>query len=453
MKKLSMEIVNPKAAGIDIGSRFHMVAVNQNVDDVKEFGVYTEEHEAMIIWLKENSITTIAMESTGSYWQTLFSALQRAGFEVILVNGQHTKNLKGRKTDVQDCMWIQKLHSLGLLNGSCLPGEYVERLRTYYNHRQHLIEHCSKYVNKMQKALRLMNIRLDVVLNDITGKSGRAILDAILSGEREPMVLASLANIWVKKSKEEIAKSLHGNWREDLMFELQECLSLYDIYCEKLALCDKEFDKVLQSVKSIDMRLPIAVPSGRVVRDRSKHAPVFNVRELAYMHLGVDLFDIKGVSHNTVLCVVSNMSREEMKKFPTVKNFTSWLRLAPNNKKTGGKIISSRTPKGKNQIALALRQAANSIGNQKDHPLTHFFKRIAYKKGRVAAITATARKLAVIIYHMITKQQAYQPINSEEIITRIKKHQISNIKQRLNKLNLLPDELNDIVRSVSLSAN
>jgi len=267
------------------------------------------------------------------------------------------------------------------------------------------------------------------------------------------MVLASLANIWVKKSKEEIAKSLHGNWREDLMFELQECLSLYDIYCEKLAFCDKEFDKVLQSVKSIDMRLPIAVPSGRVVRDRSKHAPVFNVRELAYMHLGVDLFDIKGVSHNTVLCVVSNMSREEIKKFPTVKNFTSWLRLAPNNKKTGGKIISSRTPKGKNQIALALRQAANSIGNQKDHPLTHFFKRVAYKKGRAAAITATARKLAVIIYHMITKQQAYQPINSEEIITRIKKHQISNIKQRLNKLNLLPDELNDIVRSVSLSAN
>jgi hypothetical protein len=291
------------------------------------------------------------------------------------------------------------------------------------------------------------------VINDITGKSGRAILNAILSGEREPMVLASFANVWVKKSKEEIAKSLHGNWREDLLFELQECLSLYDIYCGKLAFCDEEFDKVLQSVKSIDMRLPIAIPSGRVVRDRSKHAPVFNVRKLAYMHLGVDLFDIKGVSHNTVLCIMSNMSREEMKKFPTVKNFTSWLRLAPNNKKTGGKIISSRTPKGKNQIALALRQASNSIGNQKDHPLTHFFKRVAYKKGRVAAVTATARKLAVIIYHMITKQQAYEPINSEQVIARIKKQQINNIKQRLNSLNLLPDEFNDIIKSVSLSAN
>jgi transposase len=173
----------------------------------------------------------------------------------------------------------------------------------------------------------------------------------------------------------------------------------------------------LQSAKFIDMRLPIAVPSGRIVRDRSKYAPVFNVRKVAYMHLGVDLFAIKGVSHNTVLCVLSNMSREEMKKFPTVKNFTSWLRLAPNNKKTGGKIISSRTPKGKNQIALALRQAANSIGNQKDHPLTHFFKRVAYKKGRVAAITATARKLAVIIYHMITRQQAYEPIIKSVVLS------------------------------------
>ena len=194
-----MQVIHPQAAGIDIGSKSHWVAVDQVIEHVKEFGVYTQDHQELIDHLRSYNIVTVAMESTGSYWQTLFNALQQAGFEVILVQGSHTKNIKGRKTDVLDCMWIQKLHSLGLLNASFLLSDYLQAMRSYYAHREHLIEQTSKYINKMQKALRLMNIRLDVAINDITGKSGRAILNAILDGHRDPQYLASLTHHSLKK--------------------------------------------------------------------------------------------------------------------------------------------------------------------------------------------------------------------------------------------------------------
>ena len=450
MKKLSMEIVNAFSAGIDVGSRFHMVAVNQNNDDVKQFGVYTEDHHEMIAHLKHHAITSIAMESTGSYWQTLFSALQTAGFEVLLVNGQQTQNIKGKKTDIQDCVWIQKLHSLGLLSGSFLPAYHTEQLRTYYNHRLHLVEQTSRYINKMQKALRLMNIRLDVVLNDITGKSGRAIIAAILKGERNAEVLASLTDVRVKKSKEEIAKSLEGNWREDLLFEIKECLSLHDMYEKKIVQCDQQLNKVLQSIESSVCAMAPISKSGCIKR-RTKHSPNFEVRTLAAGHFGVDLFAIPALSYNTILCLLTNMRQEDIQKFPSVKHFTSWLRLAPNNKKTGGKIISSRTPKGKNKIAVAFRQAANCIGNMKSHPLLMFFRRMAYKKGRVAAITATARKLAAIFYQMVKKQQPYEPINNEVLSEKIKSQQIKSLKRQLEKLSLNADQLNTLFQNLSLS--
>lgn len=448
MKKLSMDVVNALAAGIDVGSRFHMVAVNQINEDVKQFGVYTEDHQEMISHLKRHGITSIAMESTGSYWQTLFSALQTAGFEVLLVNGQQTQNIKGKKTDVQDCVWIQKLHSLGLLSGSFLPGEHGEKLRTYYNHRLYLVEQTSRYINKMQKALRLMNIRLDVTLNDITGKSGRAIITAILGGQRDPHKLASLTDPRVKKSEEEIAKSLLGNWREDLLFELQECLSLYDFYEAKIKKCDNQLNQLLTMIES-DRTAETSKPLRK--KSRTKHSPAFDVSALAYRHFNVDLFAIPGLSYHTILCLLTNLRTEDIQKFPTDKQFTSWLRLAPNNKKTGGKIISSRTPKGKNKIALALRQAANSIGNMKKHPLLPFFRRIAYRKGRVAAVTATARKLAVIIYHMITQRQEYQPTDEKVLDEKLKTYRMKNVKRQLEKLSLSAKQLETLFQSLSLS--
>ncbi|MNQ54961.1 Transposase [compost metagenome] len=208
--ELSLQIVNPHAAGIDVGSRSHMVAVDQNKDNVREFGVYTKDNEQLIIHLRNFGINTVSMESTGSYWQVLFSTLQNAGFEVLLVGGSQTKNVKGRKTDVIDCLWIQKLHSLGLLTGSFLLSDTIQELRTYYNYRQHLLEQSARYLNKMQKSMRLMNIRLDIAIRDITGKSGLAIAETILAGHRDTQYLASLVDVRVKKTQQEIADSLNG---------------------------------------------------------------------------------------------------------------------------------------------------------------------------------------------------------------------------------------------------
>lgn len=448
MKELSFEIISPHSAGIDVGSRFHMVAAGQTAQDVKKFGVFTDDHNQMIRWLTQRGITSIAMESTGNYWQTLFDALQGAGFEVELVNGNQIKNVKGKKTDVQDCMWIQKLHSLGLLTGSFLPQADLQKLRTYYNHRQHLINQAARYVNKMQKAMRLMNIRLEVVLNDVTGKSGRAIIEAMLGGERNPVTLASLADYRVKTPKEEIARALEGNWREDLLFELRECLSFYDFYSAKIKECDDHLAVQIARLPKAKSAA-LTVPAKR--KTASKFSPGFDVEKLAQDYFGVNLFQIGGVSHNTVLCLLTHMGRD-IHKFSSAKHFASWLRLSPNNKISGGKVLSSRTPKGKNKIALALRQAANSAGNQKNHPMTPFFRRIAHKKGREAAVTATARKLAVTIWRMITHRENYIPFDYEKQRQESRIKQISRLKHKLHSLNLEDDELRSMFKNLSFSA-
>ena len=238
-KALPLQIVHPHAAGIDVGSRSHFVAIDQNKENVRSFGIYTKDHQELILYLRHSGVTSVAMESTGTYWQTLFNALQQAGFEVLLVGGSQTKHVQGRKTDVIDCMWIQKLHSLGLLSGSFLLSDTLQELRTYYYHRQHLIEQISKYTHKMQKSLRLMNIRLDVAIRDITGKSGLAIIEAILSGSRDPPYLASLVDMRMTKSKQEIAEALHGSWREELLSELEASLNFYKICVHSIKVCDQ----------------------------------------------------------------------------------------------------------------------------------------------------------------------------------------------------------------------
>jgi len=451
-QELAMKIVHPNAAGIDIGSKSHWVAVDQLVSNVREFGVYTKDHQNIIAHLKFHRITTVAMESTGSYWQTLFHSLQKAGFEVVLVQGSQTKNLRGKKTDLLDCMWIQKLYTLGLLTASFLLSDKLQTLRTYYAHREHLVEQAAMYINKMQKTLRLMNIRLDIAIRDIVGKSGRAILDAILAGQRDPEYLASLAHFRVKKTPQEIAEALHGNWREDLMFELKSCLTFYDTYKKEITICDIHIESMLLRYRPQDEELILKneTPEKPKYKQANRNSPSFNVRQLAFAHLKTDLFQIPGVSHSTILCILCNMGND-IRRFPSAKQFASWLRLVPNNKMSGGRLISSRTPKGKNPLAIALRQAANSIGNQNNHPLIPFFKRVAYKKGRNAAITATARKLAVIIWNMIIKSQDYIQHDTQSLTEKRKNAQISNIKKRLFRLNLTETEMNAIFKKTSLS--
>ncbi|WP_437919681.1 IS110 family transposase [Sphingobacterium sp. LRF_L2] len=447
----SFKVIHPNAAGIDVGSRSHMVAVNQSREDVREFGIYTKDHEELITYLYAQGIMTIAMESTGSYWQTLFSSLQAAGFEVFLVPGSQTKNVKGRKTDVLDCMWIQKLHSLGLLSGSLLLTDTFQQLRTYYYHRSHLVEQSARYTSKMQKALRLMNIRLDVAINDITGQSGMAVIEAIISGVRDPERLSALVSNRVKKTRQEITDSLHGWWRDELLFELQACLEFYKLYEHKIKECDQVIHSLLiKSAPNKDITEADQKKFKQNKKRRDKHAPSFDLAYISFNYFNTDLFAINGISYNAVLCLLTNMGHD-LHKFPSAKSFACWLGLVPNNKISGGRIISNRTASGKNYIAKALRHAANSIGNQKNHELTPFFKRIAFRKGRIAAIIATARKLAVIIWNMIIKQEPYKRELVELTSARQMSLKIKQIEKRITALGLSKDELEKIFIKNSLS--
>lgn len=443
MKKKSekMPIINPHSAGIDIGSRSHFVAIGQNAEDVKEFGVYTEDIESLCNWLSEHKITSVAMESTGSYWKILFDTLQSKNFEVILVNGRHTKNIQGKKSDVQDSQWIQKLHSLGLLNGCFLPDYFTEQLRTYYRHRQYLLDQGASYIKKMQKSMRLLNIRLDIAISDITGDTGKSIIQAILNGERDAEKLASLTNYRVKKSKEEIQMALIGNWRDDHLYELRDSFEMYLILHRKIENCDRVIEEYLQKALSSKDIQGIADPSAVIKpKKANKNSPKIDLQKMGYyINNGVDIMAIEGVSHSTLLCFMSEVGTN-ITKFPTANQFASWLRLHPNKKVSGGKVLSTHTPKGGNKFSAALRRAANTIGNLKEGALAMFFKRIAYRKGRMAAITATARKLAVIIWNMIIKKQPYKPIESIDYQKNLRAKAIKNLQKKINQLKIKPEE-------------
>lgn len=437
-KHEKMKIFNPNAAGIDIGSRSHFVGIGQEQKDVKEFGVYSSEHKKIIDYLAKYKINTVAMESTGSYWQTLFFELQQAGFEVLLVSGHQTKNLRA-KTDVKDCQWIQKLHSLGLLKGCFLPDEQTNRVRILHRHRSSLVDQSARMVNKMQQSLRMMNLRVDVVLSDITGKSGISIIKAILKGERQGKVLAQLADPRVKKSKQEIEDSLQGHWSEEFLYELNDCFELYEMIQVKIQACDTQIEALL-----IEFTSDTGHDTQELVltkkQVKGKNQPKFDLIDLSYKQFGVDLFAIEGVSVNTVLTFITEIGHG-IHRFKTAKQFTSFLRLAPNNRISGGKIISSRTPKGGNRFGISLRNAANTIDRKKEGALTQFFKRIAYKKGRAAAITATARKLAVIIWNMVTKQQEYKPIPDQNYQQLIKERVLKSIQKNMQRLKIQISDL------------
>jgi transposase len=442
--KTNLPVVNPHAAGIDIGSRTHFIAVGQNAEDVRSFGCYTADHIEASKYLKANGITSIAMESTGSYWKGLFQHLQHDGFEVILVNGKHTHNVKGRKTDVLDCQWIQRLHSLGLLSGSFLPDEFTAELRQYTRNREHLIEQGAAYVKKMKQSLRLMNIRLDVAIRDIMGDSGRAMVEAILRGNRDPATLASLANFRVKKSKEEIALSLEGNWKDEYLFELQMSYDLYNIFQNKIAECDKKIEQLLTlhlSEKVAKGQLQPVKNISVVKKKINKNAPKLDLQTIStQLAGGINLFQIEGVSNTTVLTLISETSMD-LSKFPTAKHFASWLALSPNNKISGGKVLSSHVAHHNNKLAQALQRAANAIGNMKTGKLNQFFRRIAFKHGRMAAITATARKLAVILWNMLTKKEPYKYEETEAYNDRLRKLLLKNIQRKIKALNIQEGEL------------
>lgn len=440
-----MKVINPQAAGVDVGSRSHWVAVGQSEQDVREFGVFNGDLFAMANWLNERNVKTIAMESTGTYWQNLYSVLISKGFDVILCNGKFTKNIKGKKSDVMDCQWIQKLHSLGLLSGSFLPDEQTEQLRTYCRHRSNLIHSAASTSKKMQKYLRFLNLRLDVVVKDICGLTGLLIIRAVCSGESDPQKLAALRHGNCRKSEEEIALALQSNGRKDYLFALQQELETYDHLQQKIEQCDKEIEKKLDEIINKDdnkgQHHIEAKPHKRINKNTPKNIDL-NLKSYQ-MFEGTDLLAIEGISHSTVLSLMSEVGMEGIKKFETAKHFSSWLRLAPNNKISGGKILSSKVPKGSNRLKIALRNAANAIGNLKDStPLRDFFQRINFRKGRTSAVSATARKLAVIIWNMVVKGVPY--INPEGYLFLDQKRKlglVKRIKKQIDKFGLTNEEL------------
>jgi len=443
-KNVSMQIVNPNAAGIDVGSRSHFAAIGQGNDDVREFGVYNEDHQALIEWFKENEITSVAMESTGTYWQSLFASMQFEGFQVILCNGKFTKNIKGKKTDVQDCQWIQKLHTIGLLSGGFLPDDATEHLRTFCRHRSNLLEQAADTTRKMQKYLRLLNLRLDVVVNDVTGLTGIAIINAICNGETNPEFLASFRHGNCRKSKEELVKALQSNGRKDFLFALKHEYKMYLSIQEAIADCDNEIKTLLNEQINNDSNKREHFIEKKVHKKVNKNSPKnFDVNLMAYQYFeGIDLMAIEGVSHSTVLSVMSEVGLEGLKKFESAKQFASWLRLAPNNKISGGKILSKKVPKGSNRLKIALRNAANAIGLLKDTPLSNFFHRIAFRKGRSSAISATATKLAVIIWNMVVKKQQYHNEAGYEFIDQKRKRKVMEMRKLISKFGISTFELN-----------
>jgi len=442
-KNVKMEIINPHAAGIDVGSRSFLVAIGQAKDEVKEFGVYNEDIQLIIAWFLANGIKTVAMESTGTYWQNLFSALQAAGFQVLLCNGKFTKNMYDKKTDVQDSQWIQKLHTLGLLKGSFLPDGATEQLRTYCRHRTNLLEQAADTTRKMQKYLRLLNLRLDIVVRDVTGLTGLSIIKAICDGESVPEKLACLRHGNCHKSEQEIAKALQSNGRKDYLFSLNHEYETYQHFQHKIEECDKEIEKMLHDQINSDDEKKQHFIEKKIHKRINKNTPKnIDMNLMAYQYFeGVDLLAIEGVSHSTVLTLMSEVGNDGIGKFKTAKQFVSWLRLSPNTKKTGGKVISSRIPKGSNRLKIALRNAANVIGNLKDSPLSNFFKRIAFRKGRTAAVSATARKLGVIIWNMLVNKVPYKPITDYEFLDQKRKRKVREMKKLIAKFDIKNDEL------------
>jgi transposase len=443
-KTIPLEVINANAAGIDIGSRSHWVAVGQNAQDLKEFGVYSDDHLQMCEWLKEKGVTHIAMESTGTYWQNLFATLVGYGFDVILVNGRQTKSIKNKKTDIKDCQWIQKLHSLGLLSESFLPDSDTDLIRTYSRHRLNLLNQKASCTKRVQKYLRLMNLRLDVVVKDVVGETGTKIIEAFISGETNGAELASNRHYNCKKSEEEIAKALQYNGRADYLFALKQEWASFKHLQSQIAETDDQINDLITDIVNKDDNKKQHIASKKPFKRKNKNAIAnTDLNQLGYQYFeGIDLMAIEGFNDNIILSLISEVGVEGIKKFESAKQFTSWLRLAPNNKISGGKILSHHTPKGSSRLKIAFRNTANAIGQLKEGWLVDFFKRINFRKGRTTAVSALARKLATIVWNMVNKNQAYKPPTEYLYLDEKRRLGIvKRIKKQITKFDLSNTEL------------
>jgi transposase len=424
-------ITHPNAAGIDIGSASHFVAVPPDRADepVREFPCFTADLNALADWLTACGVDTVVMESTGVYWIAVFELLESRGFHVLLVNARHVKNVPGRKSDVLDCQWLQQLMTYGLLRGAFRPTDAVCVLRSLARQRAMLLKNQGRLVQHMQKALTQMNIQLTNVISDVVGETGQKILRAIVAGERDGQVLAAMKNVRIHASEDAIAKSLQGNWRTEHLFALKQALAAFDFIGTQLAECDCQIEQQLQVLHAHE-----GEPAKGKKRGRTRNAPKFDLRTALFRMCGVDLTRIDGIDVTTVLAVVSETGAD-MSRFPTVKHFTSWLTLCPGTRITGGKVISGKTKRSANRAAQALRLAAAALRTSQS-ALGAYFRRMCSRMDKPKAITAAAHKLARLIYTMLTKGEDYTDQGQDYYEERYRQRVLYQLSRRAEKMGM-----------------
>jgi len=449
-KKRKVSEVHPDAAGIDLGSREHWVAVPEDRDasHVQKFGTTTGELLRLADWLKFCSITNVAMESTGVYWVPLFEILEAAGFDVTLVNATHLRNVPGRKSDVMDCQWIQHLHELGLLRGSFRPVADIVELRTYVRHRQTLVESAAREVQHMQKALLLMNLQIHHAVNDLTGATGMRIVRAIVAGETNPSALAKHRDPRCRTTQAQLEAALRGNYKLEHLFVLEQSLVLYDAFQSRIAACSDQIERKLAELASgVDdaaAEVPMAAstdlsvaasPATKVKKAKKgpKNQQLLQVAPLLVTIAGgVDLTRIPGIGALTSLNLLAEIG-PDVSAWKTEKHFASWLNLAPGTTKTGGKLLTGKRPRAKNRAGELLRQAAVSVGKMQN-ALGAFYRRIARNGTKTKAVVATARKLAVLVYRTISKGEQYVEAGLEAYERQYQARRIETLKRQAKSL-------------------
>ena len=431
----ALERIQPNAAGIDCGSEEHHVAVpsDRDPEPVRSFRTFTADLQRLADWLETCGIESVAMESTGVYWIPIYEILEERGFEVVLVNARHVKNVPGRKSDVLDCQWIQQLHSFGLLRGSFRPTGEIASLRAYLRHREKLIQGAATHTQRIQKALVQMNLQLHNVISDLTGLTGMRILRDIVSGVTDPKTLAAHRDRRCKASEEEIAASLTGNYRSEHLFSLRQNLELYDAYQRQIEACDAEIETQLHQLAAHSDAPETPLPTSRTQRKPAGNEPRFEIRSLLHrLTGGADLTQIDAIGPYTALQLIAEIG-VDMTRWSTEKHFTSWLTLAPNNKISGGRLLSSKTLRSSNRAAALLRMAAMSVGRTPT-ALGAFYRRVAYRIGKPKAITATARKIALLVYRVLRGDLVYADPGADAYEEQHRARTLKNLRNRAKRL-------------------
>jgi transposase len=429
-KSLSLDCIEPNAAGIDVGATEIYVSVppDRDAEPVRRFKSFTGDLREMAAWLVRCGIVTVAMESTGVYWIPPHEILEEAGIRVCLVNSKHVKHVPGRKSDVSDCQWLQYLHSVGLLKPSFRPQSQICALRALSRHRASLVENAAVHIQHMHKALTQMNLQIHHVLSDITGLSGMAIVEAIVAGQRDPAQLAALCHAGVRSDRQTVIRSLVGNYRSEHLFTLRQSLAAYQNYQQLIAECDREIHRLTAEMDGkIDAgQKPLPPQTGREPK-RRKNQFHFDMRSELHRLFGVDLTAIPGISALTAHTLLAEIG-PDLSRFHSAAAFASWLGLCPGNQKSGGKVLSSKTRQTNSRASRALRIAARTLLRSRTH-LGNFHRAMRARLGAPQAITATAHKLARIIYHMLTTRNPYD----ESIFEKEQQKQALRLHKRLTK--------------------